>query len=84
MNYHTRGDVPVLCTLGFIGNGGLLQIFSGAAAKKMPPPAAPMDGSPLRLPPRGSDWMRLLKLHNIKTLELFDFGTHFTRPKAVM
>ena len=32
INYHKRGDVPVLCTLAIIGNGGLLQIFRGAAA----------------------------------------------------
>ena len=63
--------VSVLCTLGILGNDGILQIFRGAAAKKKPPSAPPRDGSPLRLPRGGVTGCGLLKLHNIKTLGLF-------------
>ena len=67
-------NIPVLCTLGFIGNVGILQIFCGVAAKKMSPPA----------PRGGVTGCDSLKLQNFKTLELFDFGTLLTRPEVVM
>ncbi len=83
INYNTLEDVPVLCTLGFMGNVGGYKDSA----------ALPLDGSPFRFPhgrkppptpPRGSVEMRLLKLHNIKTLRLFDSETLLTRPEVVI